>query len=579
MDRAERRAAAAVVIAGIAVGLWGIRWGLPGSARFRAFPERMAMTPETARRFTDSWKKMYEGIVSAHQGMRDEPDVEIKGVEEVPPGWDFPPDVLINSYRSLLIQSEHPDEKKSFIILSHMHPRRLDFKPLYVFYGGSFIYPLGLFLQISAWLRTIVLVPGLEHYLQHPEDMAGLYLCGRAFMLIFNVGTLWLLFDLGRRLSGPRTGVLAALFFGLCPIAVVNSHIIKPHPYAAFWCLATARYALIALETGALRAYALSGLCCGLAGGANFSFACFAWLPVLAGVQRWRAGSAAAAELRGILYAAAGAAGVFVVTNPYLVFSPRQFLWDFSLYVPHGGAGWSWAGLVSLLGDASAASMGPPLYACALIGTAAALWRGGARRFLALAVAGTFAILWLAFGRVYSFGVSGIGIRYYYPLFPMACVLAADGLESLRGRRWIPAALAAAILVDTGMRGLVYSVNMSADSGPRSTRAAAADWIEAHVPPGASVGLPRYPAPPYTPRFRYDKYRLVVFQSPESLDPARLPEYIVLDAEAQQTMASSLSARYGIAAAFDPIRLGWARATDPGFFANTGVFVYRRKDS
>lgn len=579
MSRPERLAAAAVLLAGLATGLTGLRWGLPGTSRFRAFPDGMEMTAETARRFTDSWNKLYEGIDQAHKAMRDEPDVEIKGRDEVPPGWTFPPPGLINSLRSLLLQSENPDEKKSFIILSRMHPGRLDFKPVYVFYGGSFIYPLGAFLQINAWLRTVVLVPSMEHYLQHPEDMGGLYLCGRAFMLLFHLGTLGLVFDLGRKLSGWRAGVLAALFFALCPIAVVNSHLIKPHLYGAFWFLAAVRCALAALETGSRRAYALSGLCCGMAGGANFSFACVVWVPVLAAFQRWRGGADFAAEARGVLAAAAGAAGVFVLTNPYLAFAPREFQWDFTVYVPRGGSGWSWAGLMSILGESSAASMGPVLYACALIGAAAALRRGGARRFLALAVAGTFAVLWLAFGKVYSFGLSGSGIRYYYPLFPLACVLAADWLDSLRRHAPLPALLAAAALIDTGARGTVYLANMSADTGPRATRAAAADWIEAHVPSGASVGLPRYPAPPYTPRFRYNKYRLVVFQTPEALDAGRLPDYVVLDAEARQAMESSLLGRYALVESFDPIRLGWARVTDPGFYANAAVAVYRRKDS
>ncbi len=103
----------AVLVLGLATGLCGITWGLPGPARLRAFPDRLKPSPEIARRFADSWAKLYQDIACSHQEMqKEEPVTYVKGVEDYPPGWDFPPGNQANAYRSLMLQSENPDEKK-----------------------------------------------------------------------------------------------------------------------------------------------------------------------------------------------------------------------------------------------------------------------------------------------------------------------------------------------------------------------------------------------------------------------------------------------------------------------------------
>ena len=156
MAQAEKAALSCVLALGFLTGLWGIRWGLPGAARLRAFPEKLYPSAEIAQKLTEHWAKLYKDIRQSHQEMRkEEPVTYVKGREAVAPGWDFPPEPLINSYRSLLTQSANPDEKKSFIILSQMRPWKLEFKPLYAHYGGAFIYPLGLCLKMSSWIGTV----------------------------------------------------------------------------------------------------------------------------------------------------------------------------------------------------------------------------------------------------------------------------------------------------------------------------------------------------------------------------------------------------------------------------------------
>ena len=567
-------ALAAVLLTGLVTGLWGLGWGLPGPARLRAFPDGLRPTPQIAQKFADAWERLYEGIRRSHEEMRrEEPATEVRGVEEIAPGWSFPPGKLINSYRSLLIQSENPDEKKSFIILSQMRPWKLEFEPLYMEYGGAFIYPLGGFLEMLSWAGAVRLTPDLRRYLLEPGEMGRIYLCGRLFILLFHLASLWVLYDMGRRLSGPGAGLLAALFFALCPVAVVNSHIVKPHPYAAFWCLAAARFCLMAVEGGAGRDYWLGGLCAGLAMGANFSYAGFALLPAMAWITRRLTHAARAGEGRRALGAAIAGVGVFLFFNPYVVLRAWKFYWEIALY-PSPAAGWS-RGLLTLLGPTAWAGLGPGLWLAAALGLLLP-WRGAHRRFLSLVWTFEFLVLWLGLSRYWPFGGTGVGVlRLYYPLIGLACLLAGDFIARLP--RSAAVAALCLILADAVPRSAVYLENMRSDCGPRSTSRQAASWIDEHVAGGSSVGLVRYPEPAHTPPFHYDRYRLVIFETPKLLPVARLPDYLVVDGEGLSTLEALVPAEYAVCASFLPRRALWARVRDDSFFANTGFFVCKRK--
>jgi hypothetical protein len=136
---------------------------------------------------------------------------------------------------------------------------------------------------------------------------------------------------------------------------------------------------------------------------------------------------------------------------------------------------------------------------------------------------------------------------------------------------------AAALLAEAGLRAGVYLENMRLDSGPGATRAAAASWIEANVREGESVGLVRFPEPAHTPPFRYDRYRLIIFERPEDLSPKRLPEYIVVDEDGRASIDNWAKNYYDVSASFVPFGAGWVRVESYSSFINAGMYVYRRR--
>jgi hypothetical protein len=575
--RLERAALPAALALAAAVGLCGLGWGLPSRARLAAFPEALYPTREVADRFARAWEELYRGVERVHEEVKgEEPVTYVKGVEVVPAGWDWPPPKLLNSYRSLLLRSEHPDEQKSFVVLARMRPWRLEFEPLWVQYGGAFIYPLGAFLQGLAWLGAVRLVPDMTHYLTYPEDMGTLYAAGRLFVLAFHLGAVWALFDLARRLSGPRAAFFASALFSLCPLVVNNAHVLKPHPYAAFWLVAAARWAALASESGKAGHYRWAGVAAGLAAGSNFSLLPFAAAGPLAWLLRGK--DARRAERRGAAESAALAAAAFLVTNPYAVLMRGKYAWETGVYTA-GHAAPTLASAASLFGPSLAVQLGLVAQLLAAAGIAWALRPRASRpaRLVGLVALGGTAVLWLGLAAFWGWLQGPESLRFFYPLVPLYCLLAACAACDARLPRALGTALLALALLDTGVRAAPYLVALRRDGGPLATRARAASWIEANVPPGSSIGLARYPQPATTPVFRYDLYRLVLFDDPRALPASERPDVIVVDEPARAPVESALGDEYELAVAAEPAAFGWGRVRDKGFFADAPMYVFKRK--
>jgi len=565
MNKTEWSALALVLALGAATGLCGLGWGLPGGRRQAFAP----LDSQGARHLQERWERLYQGISSSHQRMeKAEPVTYLQGFQKVAPGWSFPPEPLVNSCRSFLLQPENPDEKKAFIILSRMRPWKLEFEPLYIQYGGAFIYPLGAFLKALSLLGMLALRPEMSHYLEQPQDMGALYLAARAFVMLFHVGSLTLLFFMGRRLSGWKTGLAAAFLFALSPTVAANSHLIKPHPYAAFWALAAAYFMIAARQDGSRRGYLSCGACAGMAVAANFTLATLLLLPIFPVVAR-----GARAEWRRALSGAALAAGLFLVLNPYVILSPRDFAWETTIYAPTR-LGLALSQAPRLLAS-GVQGMGLGLTVLVMGGVLFAWRQAGARRLLAL----TFWLAGLALWMRFSTTASDLaGLRIYLPLISIGVLLGADLLARLRCPPSVKAALMALVLMETGWRGYVVLANAHLAAGPHSTPARAADWIAAHVPVRATVGLVRYPEPAHTPPLAFDRYHLVFFDRPENLPAGREPDFLVVDREGRPLVDGWAQSRYDPPQEFLPWQAPWAGPAETSFI-NRAMFIYRRRGS
>lgn len=570
------RAACGLSVAlALGLGLCGIDWGLPGPDRFGAMPQRVRGDALFAKRLSEAWSSLYEGIERSHEALEpEEPVTYVKGVEVVDGGWSWPPDVLLNSLRSFLLRTQHPDEQKSFVVLSRMRPWDRDFKPLYLEYGGGFVYPLGAWLWTLSKLGAVSLVADVKHYLMRPGDMGGLFLWARLYVVLFHALTVALVFRLARRMGGVEAGFFASALYAILPVVVVQTHVVKPHPVAAFWLLAAVDAAVSAREGGGRGWPLASGALAGVAAAANFSLAGAALLPVLAWLLR---GAKKAEALSAVLGVLAGAA-VFAALNPYVVYSPRDYLWETTVY-PAGHAGPSVRGLLSLLGPHFAAALGLGLQLLLALALARAALRRADLEPAEQVVAASFALglayLWLGLALLWGFSTGPGAARFFYALFPLAAALGAAWAARAGAPAWLRALLVLAAFADAGRRSAVYLENFRLEAAGQSTRAAAAAWVEKNVAPGSTLGLTRFPQPATTPALRFDRYRLVIFSDPALLDAKTRPPLVVTDESGRSLLARASSPRWTVAAEFRPALENLALPNDDSFFANAPMYVMR----
>ncbi len=497
----------------------------------------------------------------------------IKGFEEFKSGWSWPPGELIHSYRSMLLRSQNPDEQKTFTVLAQMNPARLKFRPIYIQYGGFFVYSCGVLLEICAHFKWIHLTPGLSYYLLHPREMARLYISGRILMAFSTLATLLVIFDIGRRISSERMGALSALLFSLIPVMIPNSHVLKPHPYAAFWVILSVDFAVRALESNSASVWRWCGVFAGLGAGANLSFFYFGALPLI--VWLWRGRPQKLFRLA--LEASFLSFLTFALTNPYLFIDPGYYIWELLVY-PRHKASFSWATAVLFFSDYFPRALGYGLAVAGVLGLIVMFRTERKKRFFAAISLGGLLFLWTLLALVWGFLGSSASVRFFYPFLGLFSLLAAEFFVSDRipeNFRWSFLTL---VLACNSLTCFVYLKNLALNDSVNSTRAQASLWIQKNIKPGSSVGLSRYPQPYSTPLFRYDQYDLFVFEHPNFLK--NFPEYVVLDQEGYSDPQTHLFIKknYRLAAAFKPFSLG-PFSMDSNYYINTAIRIFTLKST
>jgi hypothetical protein len=569
---------------GLALGLWGIRWGLPSRARLEKVLPPGARTPHYQEHLMASWSSLHESFGSDIMVSTESWAAPFSGVQRVMPGWTEPPALLLNSARSFYLRSAHEDEQSFLIVLSRMRPWRLELNPHLFTYGGAYIYSLGAALAAGAVLRLASLHTSMAPYLADPGQMASLYFVGRLYSVACFIGCGLLLLRLGRRHLGADAGFYAALLFLFSPDAVVQAHVMKNHMLWSLLLLWTLERSLALLADGGLAAYAAAGAASGLTVGAFLA----AWPACLvvgfAGFLRavFRR-ETVASVVKGLAAAGAASAAAFFAANPY-------FILDFS----------SARAEMKVLGGWSAFNIGHPIVFASRVLPSAATWP-----VLALILAGAaWALirgrrepaLWLC-AFAFAAGLAMMSTiadvvdvsqaRYFLGFLAVGLLLAGRAAADLlaSGSKLRPAAAAALALTLSweALAGATYAHNFAADAGDSSTHARAGAWIETNVPAGSAIGLLRLPQPSNAPYFRYDRYELRMIESPRlfaSLPAGDLPPYVAVtspDYDDRPAMEPNLS-RYELAADFPRARLAPFLAIEPtATTADPQIDIYRLK--
>ena len=165
------------------------------------------------------------------------------------------------------------------------------------------------------------------------------HLLGRVLSGLADLLTVYLVYRIGRRLYGPRVGLLAGALLAACVLHIQQAHFFVFDSYLVTLITAAFYFCVDIAETGRWRSFALAGLFFGLALATKLSMVVFAPIVALAGlIYLWRdwqeeggsglapwAGGRLSQIVGGGLLAALVAALVFRVFQPYAFAGPGFF--------------------------------------------------------------------------------------------------------------------------------------------------------------------------------------------------------------------------------------------------------------
>ncbi|HZK66010.1 MAG TPA: DUF2298 domain-containing protein, partial [Chloroflexota bacterium] len=332
----------------------------------------------------------------------------------------------------------------------------------------------------------------------------GLTLVGRVWSALFDLGTVLLVFLIGRRLYGRWAGLLAAALVSTTVLHVQLAHFYAVETALVFFLIATVYLGLRVMERpSGVRVLAM-GIAAGLAMACKVSaapiliacaVACFAGWQRDARPQRMQI-SALGAPLAATIWAGLAALAVFFAFHPYVLLDPQPFLKDigyesgmvrgetvppYTIQYLRTDPGWYHLRNLLLW------TAGPYLGLTLVLSLPYLLGRIALFRRWEEVLLAAWLLPYLAI--TMSFQVKFA--RYLLPVIPLLAVAAAGMLVAIvvagrqlsRGKRllaWTPMALvlAGAILQTVAFLG-VYSGD--------HTRVVASRWIYDSVPRGAAI--------------------------------------------------------------------------------------------
>ncbi len=504
---------------------WGAGWGLVSRQRVELLTHGLELSAQQKQALTQGREKFYERLDSIRrrqaegitrrlvEGGR----IELGEWGELP-GRELDPALKITALRAYLLGSEAMDERYTYRALANINPAALDLDPKSYIYGGAYLYPVGALIYLGKLTGLIQVSRDLAWYLDHPGQMARLYLVGRGVNLAAFLGVLLVLALWGRRLGSRAAGSLAMLAWALSWLPWWETLVSKPHTYAAFWSL-LGLYLLdgYARQPRARRLW-LGAAALGMAMGSSLPAAILALaLPVFL-YEPGRGWGWLGRCLGGWLVMAA----VFAVTNPYAFLSYQVYLLTMAEHLLGGGWDYgtvAWGKPLAYLRDMGLRFFAFPLGLAGLVGVVVeALRRQSPLKRLAR--------LLLVLLALWSFTVAAGRISLF--LAGPLCLLAGWLLSRLVvAGSWAPAGVRAVVLGLVLVPGLVgLAVQAKAALAGETWYGPTKAWLESGgLAPGVSVGVYEQPDPTRLPPFPFLNRRVVILKQ---WQPGQEPPEVVI---------------------------------------------------
>ncbi len=146
----------------------------------------------------------------------------------------------------------HPDERMVVMVVEKLNLNNLN--PKFFAYGN---FPLYL-LKIVSFTVSQIFGPEWARY-------SHLHLVGRVISALFDLGTIFLIFKIGKKVFFDRTALLASFFYSVCVLPIQLSHFYTVDPILNFFILLTLYRLILFYEKQSFRQAVLVGVSFGAA--------------------------------------------------------------------------------------------------------------------------------------------------------------------------------------------------------------------------------------------------------------------------------------------------------------------------
>lgn len=367
----------------------------------------------------------------------------------------------------------------------------------------NFVYPSLYFYLLFAW-EGVFFVAGraagtfdslADFQRQFFIDPSAHFLAGRAFSVLCGVLAVVAVFWFGRRLYDTATGLAAAAFLAVAPIAVRDAHYVKLDvPVTLFVVLAHGALARIVVDPAAARrrgTWIVAGLLAGLAVSTQY-YAIFLGFTIL-GVAladlsragRWQD------TVRLFLWCTAAAAAGFFIGTPFLLVDLQKAIADIAhvreVDVDRATVGGMFTSVGPYLRILLLDAVGWPVWLAAIAGAIWAMLLDWRRGLLLVSFFVTF----------FAFVANTVPMsRYLNVVLPLVAVSAAFAVVRVSRLAGPRAPVVASLAVALAMvPGLLASIRTGLFIRQADTRTLAREFLEARVPPGESILVQPYSAP------------------------------------------------------------------------------------
>jgi len=394
----------------------------------------------------------------------------------------------------------HPDEpvaiNKAVVMLQNgdLNPRFFHWGTAYFYLvaGAQMLYFLGGVVvgQFHSRLDLSV-VQGFGMgmgYIRLPGEV----FVARLVSIILGIGTVWLVYLVGRRLYHPRAGILGAALLAVSAVYVDQSHFAVPDASMVFFAFLSVFFAVRWLEGGRRRDSAWAGFWGGLAAATKYNAASLIFFTLVTvhllryGRQAWRKPD--------ILWAGGGAVAGFLLGAPSAIFATTEFVEGLTFSMRHyaaGHAGMEGEPLLWYMRFLSSQGLLP------LLALGGMVW-GFFRRSRAGMLLSVVFLAYFALISTYTVR----NARTILPLFPLMAALAGVALawacEQLyrvrRLARPIREILILVLLIGTFVPPLTKVVAANRNLTAPGVQKLAREWISTHVPAGKHLVSESYGA-------------------------------------------------------------------------------------